>query len=175
MENQSNSHLIMVTGGQRCGKSLFAEKLALSLSSDPFYIASAVVADDEMRQRVEIHQKRRGNNWHNIEEPLNVGSIDLPKGCVALLDCLTLLASNWLFKSEENISKATDMVCRQIDTLLSKEITVIAVTNEIGLGGISSNVLQRKFTDLQGTVNQYVATLANEVYLLISGIPVKIK
>lgn len=172
---KKNRRLVLVTGGQRSGKSLFAEKMALASGQAPVYLATAIAADDEMRKRVEIHKKRREKQWVNIEEPLEPGEADIKAGSTVLLDCLTLLATNWFFKENEDIDNAFAMIRQQIDKLTGKDITLIAVTNEIGLGGVSENKMQRRFTDLQGMVNQYVADIADEVYLLISGIPLKIK
>lgn len=174
-ENPGSKSLIMVTGGQRSGKSLFAEKLALSISCSPYYIATATIQDEEMARRVALHQERRGEIWKNIEAPLNIEAIDLEEGSTVLIDCLTLLATNWFFELGEKPEAAYQEVVRQLDNFLRRNIRVIIVTNEIGLGGVSMNALQRMFTDLQGKLNQYVASNADEVYLIISGIPVKIK
>ncbi|MDE6638104.1 MAG: bifunctional adenosylcobinamide kinase/adenosylcobinamide-phosphate guanylyltransferase, partial [Muribaculaceae bacterium] len=81
--------LIMVTGGQRSGKSVFAERLALSMSAHPIYLATARVYDEEMRKRVEIHKQRRENQWQNIESPLYITENEFQDSDVVLLDCLT--------------------------------------------------------------------------------------
>ena len=122
--------IILITGGSRSGKSTYAEKLALSLSSTPVYLATARIWDEEFRKRVIHHQARRGPEWTNIEEEKE---------------------------------------------LTSQDATFIFVTNEIGMGGTSENEIQRKFTDMQGWMNQYIASQADEVILMVSGIPVKIK
>lgn len=165
----------MVTGGQRSCKSLFAEKLALSLSEHPTYLATARVMDDEMRRRVEIHKKRRQLQWRNVEAPLSAEDLTFAKGEVVLVDCLTMWATNWLFEKNENPDKALAELKHQFDRLAATGAYLIIVTNEIGLGGVSPNALQRKFADLQGLINQYVASRADEVYMLVSGIHLKIK
>lgn len=167
--------LILVTGGQRSGKSEFAENLALQLSSCPVYLATARIFDEEMRKRVRLHQKRRENIWENLEEPLYASNANVNSDDVVLLDCLTLLSTNWFFEDDENIEAALSDIQNQLEGLFSKGSTIIIVTNEIGMGGVSDNELQRKFTDLQGWINQYVANRADDVYMLVSGIPVKIK
>lgn len=172
---KESSRLIMVTGGQRSGKSLFAERLALQLSPHPTYLATARVYDDEMRRRVEVHKKRREQQWRNLEAPLTLEGICISPNETVLVDCLTMWATNWLFEKKENLQEAYDSLRNQIDLLRTTGATIIIVTNEIGLGGVSPNELQRKFTDLQGMINQYVAMLSDEVYILVSGIPVKIK
>ncbi len=174
-DKKSSSRVIMVTGGQRSGKSVFAENLALSLSERPVYIATARIFDEEMRRRVEIHRERRRDRWRDVEAPLYPAVTELAYGEVVLIDCLTLWATNWFFESGEDGSAALREIKRQIDTLRTRPATFIIVTNEVGLGGVSPNAMQRKFADLQGSLNQYLATLADEVYLVISGIPVKIK
>ncbi|MCM1296648.1 MAG: bifunctional adenosylcobinamide kinase/adenosylcobinamide-phosphate guanylyltransferase [Muribaculaceae bacterium] len=167
--------ITLVTGGQRSGKSVFSEKLALERSSHPIYVATAKIWDDDFRHRVEIHKQRRGSEWSSIEECLKVGDLSIPENAVVLLDCLTLLSTNWMFENNENTEDALVNVSMQLDMLFAKNADFIVVTNEIGLGGISENPLQRKFADLQGSVNQYVASIADEVYLIISGIPLKLK
>lgn len=167
--------ITLLTGGQRSGKSRFAEKIALDRSSNPIYIATAKVWDEDFRHRVELHKQRRGPEWTTIEECLKVGDINIPDGSTALLDCLTLLSTNWLFECNENIDEAMVNVSMQLDMLFAKKADFIIVTNEIGLGGISENSLQRKFADLQGSVNQYVASIADEVFLIVSGLPIKLK
>lgn len=165
--------IILVTGGQRSGKSQYAERLALSLSSHPVYVATAHVWDDEFRQRVVKHQERRGAEWDNIEEEKYLSRHDLA-GRVAVVDCITLWCTNFFFESQD-VEKALAMLKAEFDRLVTQDATLIFVTNEIGSGGVSDNAVQRQFTDLQGWMNQYVATRADEVTLMVSGIPVKIK
>lgn len=165
----------MITGGQRSGKSLFAEHLALSRSDQPCYLATARVFDEEFRKRVDVHKARRGDRWVNLEIPLKVSEAGIGEGDVVLLDCLTLLATNWFFECGEDVKSTVNSVTAELDALFSRMADVIVVTNEIGLGGVSPNALQRRFADVQGAVNQWVAERASEVYLMVSGIPVKIK
>lgn len=165
--------IILVTGGQRSGKSQYAERLALSLCSHPVYVATAHVWDDEFRQRVVKHQERRGAEWDNIEEEKYLSRHDLA-GRVAVVDCITLWCTNFFFESQD-VEKALAMLKDEFDRLITQDATLIFVTNEIGSGGVSDNAVQRQFTDLQGWMNQYVATRADEVTLMVSGIPVKIK
>lgn len=103
-------------------------------------------------------------------------------GRVVLIDCVTLWATNFLFDSHEDFedsSRSVDDVLAQMkeefDRFTSQDATFIFVTNEIGLGGVSDNIIQRRFTDLQGWLNQYIASKADEVYLMVSGIKVRIK
>ncbi len=168
------SKIIYVTGGQRSGKSVFAEQLALQLSISPVYLATATIYDDEMVNRVAKHQQRRGDNWQTIEAPLHFDA-DLT-GKTVLLDCITMFATNHYFAAHENVGNAINSIIKEIDKLFSQvDATIIAVSNEIGLGGVSANKMQRQFADLQGTINQYVAQLADEAYMIVSGLPIKLK
>lgn len=166
--------IIMVTGGQRSGKSEWAERKALSLSSCPVYVATATVWDDDFRARVESHKARRGPEWTNIEETLHLSSLDLT-GRVVLVDCVTLWATNMFFAHNENIRDALEELKQEFDTFTSHKATYIFVTNEIGLGGVSENAMQRHFADLQGKINQYIASRCHEAYLMVSGLELKLK
>lgn len=188
--------IILITGGQRSGKSTKAEQLALSLSSNPVYLATAHVWDDEFRLRVQKHQERRGPEWTNIEEEIHLSKHNL-SGRVVVIDCVTLWLTNLIsIEHETSLAVPSDQAERDIlgeakrqsraehylaqakaefDAFTAPDATYIFVTNEIGSGGVSTNALQRRFTDLQGWMNQYIAQKADEVILMVSGIPVKIK
>lgn len=170
--------VILITGGERSGKSSYAESLALSLSSNPVYIATAHIWDEEFKERVRIHQKRRGPQWTNIEEETQLSKCNIEGRC-AVIDCITLWLTNIiqpLIKNETfDVNQALETAKRELDAFLNQYATFILVTNEIGSGGVSANPMQRRFTDLQGWVNQYIAQKADEVILMVSGIAVKIK
>ena len=166
--------IILITGGQRSGKSTKAEELALSLSSQPVYLATAHVWDDEFRERVKKHQERRGPEWTNIEEEIHLSKHDLT-GRVVVIDCITLWLTNLFYQLDSEVDKTLSEAKKEFDAFTQHDATYIFVTNEIGLGGVSTNQLQRKFTDLQGWMNQYVAQKADEVILMVSGLAVKIK
>ena len=166
--------IILITGGQRSGKSTKAEELALSLSSNPVYLATAHVWDDEFRIRVQKHQERRGPEWTNIEEEKYLSKHDLT-GRVVVIDCVTLWLTNWISTENADVDAILTAAKKELDKFTAPDATYIFVTNEIGLGGVSTNQLQRRFTDLQGWMNQYIAQKADEVILMVSGLPVKIK
>lgn len=166
--------IILITGGSRSGKSSYAERLALSLSPNPVYLATSRIWDEEFRQRVLRHQANRGPEWTNIEEEKELSRHSL-QGRVVLIDCVTLWCTNYFFDLEADTDKALAAIKTEFDRLTEQEATFIFVTNEIGMGGISENLIQRKFTDMQGWMNQYIATRANQVLLMVSGIPVKVK
>ena len=166
--------IVLITGGARSGKSSHAEKMALSLSPTPVYMATARIWDDEFRQRVVKHQQRRGPEWTNIEENKELSRHCLD-GRVVLVDCVTLWCTNYFFDLDSNVDAALQAVRDEFDRLTRQDATFLFVTNEIGSGGTSENEIQRKFTDMQGWMNQYIASKADEVILMVSGIPVKIK
>ena len=166
--------IILITGGQRSGKSSKAEEMALSLSANPVYVATAHIWDDEFRERVKKHQERRGPQWTNIEEETHLSKHDF-SGRVVVIDCVTLWLTNFFFQLESDVNKSLEAAKIEFDAFTQHDATYIFVTNEIGSGGTSENVIQRRFTDLQGWMNQYIASKADEVILMVSGIAVKIK
>ena len=166
--------IILITGGQRSGKSSKAEELALSLSENPVYMATAHVWDEEFRERVRRHQERRGTQWTNIEEETALSKHDMT-GRVVVIDCVTLWLTNFFFANDSNTDISLEQAKAEFDKFTEAEATYIFVTNEIGSGGVSDNAIQRKFTDLQGWMNQYIAQKADEMILMVSGIPIKIK
>ncbi|WP_106484931.1 bifunctional adenosylcobinamide kinase/adenosylcobinamide-phosphate guanylyltransferase [Bacteroides sp. Marseille-P3684] len=166
--------IIFITGGQRSGKTSYAEQLALSLAEHPVYLATAHVWDEEFRQRIVRHQQNRGPRWVNVEEERVLSRHDF-NGRVVVVDCLTLWCTNFFFDSNSEVEPALQALKAEFDRLITQDATFLFVSNEIGLGGVSENQLQRRFTDLLGWINQYVARSADEVYLMVSGIPVRIK
>ena len=166
--------IILITGGARSGKSSYAEKLALSLSPNPVYMATARVWDEEFRQRVIRHQEVRGPEWTNLEEEKELSRHDV-SGRVVLIDCVTLWCTNFFFDLQGHVDSSLKAVKEEFNRFTAQDATFIFVTNEIGLGGTSENELQRKFTDLQGWMNQYIAAQADEVIMMVCGIPLKIK
>ena len=166
--------IILITGGQRSGKSKKAEEMALSLSPNPVYMATAHIWDEEIRERVRKHQERRGPQWTNIEEETLLSLHDMT-GRVVVIDCVTLWLTNFFFANNSDVDKSLELAKAEFDKFTEPDATYIFVTNEIGLGGVSENAIQRKFTDLEGWMNQYIVSKANEVILMVSGIEVKIK
>ena len=165
--------IILITGGQRSGKSQHAEQTALRLTDHPVYLATAHIWDEEFRQRVLRHQERRGPQWTNIEEEKFLSSHNVTAR-VVVIDCVTLWLTNFFFE-QQDVSKTLETVKEEFDCFTSQDATFIFVTNEIGSGGVSDNVVQRQFTDLEGWMNQYIASKADEVILMVSGIPLKVK
>ena len=159
---------------------MYAEQLALSLSDYPIYMATAHIWDEEFKERVNRHRERRGANWTNIEEEKYL-SRHYIYNKVCVIDCITLWCTNFFYDKDRKVGEqpgvdeALEVIEREFDKFTAQEATFIFVTNEIGSGGVSDNAIQRCFTDLEGWMNQYVAAKADEVILMVAGIPVKIK
>ena len=172
--------IILITGGQRSGKSQTAERMALQLSDNPVYLATAHIWDEEFKRRVEMHQRRRGPQWTNIEEEKELSRHNV-EGRVVVVDCITLWCTNFFFAREKaeweqpTVDSDLEALKSEFDRFTNQDATFIFVTNEIGSGGVSESAIQRRFTDLEGWMNQYVASKADEVIFMVSGIEVKIK
>jgi len=173
---------IFITGGARSGKSRFAEELAQQFGAPLGYLATAQALDDEMEERVKKHRLRRGDVWLTIEEPLHLSqAIARCDGtCKAVLvDCLTLWLSNLLFHYEEQGKDAETCIMEDVRrlaaTLREMRTPVIVVSNEVGQGIVPENRLARRFRDMAGQANQLLAAMADEVHVVISGIPLKLK
>lgn len=166
--------IIFVTGGQRSGKSDYAQRLALQLSDHPVYLATSRVWDEEFRQRIVRHQCQRGSQWTNIEEEKFLSRHPV-EGRVVVIDCVTLWCTNFFFDNNSDTGKSLEELKAEFDRFTAQDAIFIFVSNELGMGGVSENVAQRRFTDLQGWMNQYVAQQADEVVLMVAGIGVKVK
>ncbi len=166
--------IILITGGQRSGKSSTAEKLALSISDQPVYLATSRIWDEEHQKRIIRHQQDRGPEWVNIEEEKELSKHDL-SGRTILIDCVTLWLTNFYFDNDSDVEKSLQEAKEEFEKFIQQDATFIFVTNEIGLGGMPENTIQRKFTDLQGWMNQHIANVADEVTFMVSGIPMKVK
>jgi len=163
-----------ITGGERSGKSSFAHDLALKLSDNPIYLATARVWDDEFKERIANHKNGRDARWTTIEEEKYLSKHDLA-GRVVVMDCVTLWLNNFHFDNAYNTQKTLIEAKAEFDKLIEKDFTLIVISNELGMGVISESECTRKFIELQGWINQYIAKSASEAYFMVSGIPLKIK
>lgn len=175
MENK----ITFVIGGCRSGKSRWALNRADALpGSHKVFIATSVPTDSEMQQRVDTHQKERGNDWHTIEEPVRIhDSINRnsQKADVILVDCLTLWVSNLMLRSADD-DDAVPAAVQDLEKALEKSrCPVFLVSNEVGLGIVPDNRLARQFRDMAGFVNQRIAAAADRVVMTVAGIEVPIK
>lgn len=166
--------IIYISGGQKSGKTSFAQKLALSLSPNPVYMATSRVWDEDHKKRIQRHQEDRGSEWINIEEEKYLSKHKFD-GNVVLIDCVTLWMTNFFFDNNQDIDKSIEEAKTELRKLLKSDATFIIVSNEIGLGGSPADKMAFRFTDMLGLINQYIAKIADEAYLTISGIPMKIK
>ncbi len=163
-----------ITGGERSGKSSYAQKLALELSDSPLYIATSRIWDEDYQKRVGRHIADRDERWTTIEEEKHIGSINV-NGKVAVIDCVTLWLTNFFVDTKNDVEESLKQAKTEIDKLIQTDSTLIIISNEIGMGIHANTESGRKFTELQGWMNQYIAEKADKVILMVSGIPVDIK
>jgi adenosylcobinamide kinase / adenosylcobinamide-phosphate guanylyltransferase len=174
---------ILILGGARAGKSTFALRLAeerAGAAGGVSFIATAQALDDEMTGRIARHREERPAHWTTIEEPyqLDEALLQTPESDVAIVDCLTLFVSNWLLSSRDDSEcrKTVQKIAKRVLTLSKSETrSVIYVSNEVGLGIVPDTPLGRTFRDVLGRVNQQFAEAADEVYLLVAGLPLRLK
>ncbi|HTM97089.1 MAG TPA: bifunctional adenosylcobinamide kinase/adenosylcobinamide-phosphate guanylyltransferase [Pedobacter sp.] len=163
-----------ITGGERSGKSKYAQELALRLSDNPVYIATARIWDKDFEKRIERHQNERDERWINIEEEKYISKAAISNK-VAVIDCVTLWLTNIYTDTKFDIEEALKEAKAEFDKWEEIEATLIIISNEIGMGVHAATEMGRKFVELQGWVNQYIANKANKAILMISGIPVNLK
>ncbi|MDP4265491.1 MAG: bifunctional adenosylcobinamide kinase/adenosylcobinamide-phosphate guanylyltransferase [Bacteroidota bacterium] len=172
--SREDGNIIFITGGARSGKSRYAQQLALSLTDSPVYIATAKIWDEDFAQRVSRHKAERDERWTNFEEQRNVSKLPVDNR-VCIIDCVTLWLSNFFSDTKRDIELSLQLFKSEIDALVQKPGVFIIISNETGMGIHAETEIGRKFTDLQGWANQYVAAKAAKVIFMISGIPVTIK
>ena len=165
--------IIYISGGARSGKSSFAQKLAEQLSPHPIYLATAQAYDAEMSDRIRRHQSDRDARWRTHEEPIDLCQAlsGYSSGDVIVIDCLTLWLSNILL-AEKNVKMEEDKL---VSHLKNQQATLIVVSNEVGMGIVPDNALARSFRDVAGRLNQTVAAVSDEAFVLISGLPLRLK
>jgi len=170
----SRAKVHLITGGQRSGKSAYAEKLGLKLSPIPVYLATSKHWDVEHTKRIKEHENNRSKSWTTIEEEIDIQQYDF-KEKVVLLDCITLWLTNIYNELEYDVDKTLVQAKNIWDQFTAQDFELIVVSNEIGLGVIPMETATRKFVDLQGLMNQYIAQKATQVTFIVSGLPLKIK
>lgn len=166
-----SSPIILVTGGARSGKSALAERLVANLQpkgTEAIYIATAQALDTEMEARIDLHQQRRTQGWRTIEQPYDlVAALAASDGQgVRLIDCLTLWLANMQGKAD---------VAGLCHALGRQSSPVVLVTNELGLGIVPADAMTRRFRDDHGWMNQAVAEVADQVWMSVSGLPLRLK
>ncbi|MBN2073946.1 MAG: bifunctional adenosylcobinamide kinase/adenosylcobinamide-phosphate guanylyltransferase [Dehalococcoidales bacterium] len=175
---------ILITGGARSGKSSYAQTLAEKSGEKVLFVATAEARDDEMRRRIETHKANRPASWTTLETPTKVGKNirdHMGDNKVIVLDCITLLVNAIFNEFGENLDekKTEEAVVKEIEELIdcmkSPDRDFIIVTNEVGLGLVPANEAGRFYRDILGKANAMLAAACDEVYLMVSGLPVKIK
>ncbi len=170
--------IVFITGGARSGKSGFALDSAAAFPGRKGFIATATAVDEEMRERIARHRADRGAAWQTIEEPLQLaGAIGEAAGTfdVIVVDCLTVWLSNVLWSGLDALRETERLVLALEDIRHTALTSLYIVSNEVGMGIVPENEVARKFRDLAGMLNQKIATVSDEVYLVTAGIPIKIK
>lgn len=165
---------VLVTGGARSGKSLYAEGLVNASQRERIYVATCTPFDDEMRQRIDRHRDQRGEGWRTIEEPRDLAGViaaESTEGRAILVDCLTLWLSNLIFAEADPEAETA----RLAGALRAAPGPVVLVTNEVGSGIVPDNALARRFRDEQGRLNRRIAELADVAVLVAAGLPLVLK
>jgi len=164
----------LITGGVRSGKSAYAQNLALSFSPNPVYLATSKVWDEDFAQRIQRHKSDRDDRWKNYEIEKTLSSLPV-RNEVIVVDCITLWLTNFYSDHKYQLEPSLQESKMEMQKFLEIPNQYIFITNEIGLGGHAETEIGRKFADLQGWFNQYLASHVDTVYLMVSGIPLKIK
>lgn len=168
--------ITFITGGVRSGKSRYAQEYAKGLTDAPLYVATARRWKDDasFEARIQRHQAERGPEWRAYEEEKYVNTLPL-EGETVVIDCVTLWLTNFFLDHNENAEAALAEFQQQVDHLVSLPAQVIIISNEIGMGLHADTAMGRKFTDLQGWANQYIAARATRAFFMVSGIPLALK
>ncbi|GAB6189796.1 bifunctional adenosylcobinamide kinase/adenosylcobinamide-phosphate guanylyltransferase [Marinitoga arctica] len=181
--------IILITGGARSGKSTFAQNYAKKIGENILYIATAIPFDDGMKDRIKKHKNSRPKNWKTLEKYKGFDELEqfgyFPSIDTIIFECMTLMISNLLleknidFDNYNEIDKIENYILGEVKKLIniikSHNKNIIIVTNEVGMGIVPAYQLGNIFRDIAGRINQYLAREANEVYITISGIPLKLK
>lgn len=181
------SKIILVTGGSRSGKSSVGEGL-LKEEDNVLYIATSMITDDEMRARVAIHKRSRNQNWETFEGYKDLYNVIKETNCNhIILECITTMITNLMFDeytdfdniSKEEIQTLEDGISEQITGIIKAcrafEKDLVIISNEVGFGLVSEYKLGRIFTDIAGRINQLIGRLCDEAYLVVAGLPLKLK
>lgn len=166
--------LYYISGGQRSGKSRYAQDLALQLSPNPVYLATSRAWDDDHRQRIARHVADRDERWTTLEEEKYLSRLDLT-GRTVVLDCVTLWLTNFFADAAYDGAMALQQAQAEFDRLRQQDCTLLVISNEIGMGLHAPTEAGRKFTDLQGWLNQYIAQRADRAIFMVSGLPLVVK
>ncbi len=163
-----------ITGGERSGKSSFAQELALEYSNKPIYIATSRIWDADHQKRINKHVSDRDERWTSIEEEKQLANVVKPNDTY-VIDCVTLWLTNFFVDHKNEVTLALAEATKEFDKLLNIEANIIIISNEIGMGIHAQTEIGRKFTELQGWMNQHIAKHANKATFMVSGLPMELK
>lgn len=164
-----------ITGGTRSGKSRYAQSLALELSDNPVYVATARHWDDDFEKRIQRHVADRDERWESIEEEKKLSNLNL-ENRVVVVDCVTLWLTNFFADNKyANEEETLKQIIDEFDKLARINATFIIISNEIGMGMHADTEIGRKFADLQGWINQHIAQRSDKAILMASGLPITLK
>jgi adenosylcobinamide kinase/adenosylcobinamide-phosphate guanylyltransferase len=177
MQETRQGSVTLVLGGARSGKSRYAQQLA-EQSQRVVFVATAKASDDEMHAKIERHKEDRPKNWLTVEE-----SLELPKvlaehevDCdLIVVDCLTIFVANVMEAEGENRAGINNRVEALCGALRAVQCNIVLVSNEVGSGVHPVSALGRAYQDLLGEINQKVARIADDVVLMVAGLPLALK
>lgn len=164
----------LVLGGARSGKSRFAQNTALELAGRPIYVATSRRWDDDHAARIARHQADRGPEWRTVEEETRLASTATP-GDVVVVDCVTLWLTNYFVDHEQSVDRVLELATAEFERCAAIDAHWLLVSNELGQGPHAMTEAGRRFTDLQGFMNQRIAARADWVVLMVAGIPLSVK
>jgi adenosylcobinamide kinase / adenosylcobinamide-phosphate guanylyltransferase len=177
MQETHQRSVTLVLGGVRSGKSLYAQQLA-GQSSRVVFVATAKATDDEMAGKIARHREERPAEWLTVEEPLELAMVLAERDIdceLIVVDCLTLFTAHLLEAEGENDCAITHRVEALCAALQAVRCTVVLVSNEVGSGVVPEYVAGRRYRDLLGEINQKVARIADDVVLMVAGLPLALK
>ena len=163
-----------ISGGERSGKSSFAQKMAEDISKTPIYLATSRIWDEDFKTRVDRHVSDRDKRWTTIEEEKNISAVIVDKSTV-VIDCVTLWLTNFYVDTKYDVEESLKLAKEEIEKLVEIDANIIIISNEIGMGLHATTESGRKFTELQGWVNQFIAKKADKATFMVSGLPLKLK
>ena len=163
-----------ISGGERSGKSSFAQKMAEDISKTPIYLATSRIWDEDFKTRVDRHVSDRDERWTTIEEEKNISALIVDKSTV-VIDCVTLWLTNFYVDTKYDVEESLKLAKEEIEKLVEIDANIIIISNEIGMGLHATTESGRKFTELQGWVNQFIAKKADKATFMVSGLPLKLK
>ncbi|TXD52488.1 MULTISPECIES: bifunctional adenosylcobinamide kinase/adenosylcobinamide-phosphate guanylyltransferase [unclassified Polaribacter] len=163
-----------ISGGERSGKSSYAQKIAEAISENPIYLATSRIWDADFQKRVDRHISDRDERWTTIEEEKNISGVISDKSTV-VIDCVTLWITNFFVDTKYDTKIALELAKKEIEKLIKIDANIIIISNEIGMGLHATTESGRKFTELQGWINQFIAKKADKATFMVSGLPLKLK